>query len=101
MAGEVGHMVVKPEGLPCGCGGRGCLEVYASATGMRRMALEAIERGEGKGNLEKSRGEGGRRYLKVPLPAAGMKVMGANTGVINAPLALLETFSNGVNESSR
>jgi glucokinase len=47
MASEVGHMVIDPEGPLCGCGGRGCLEVYASATGIRRMALEAIEKGEG------------------------------------------------------
>ena len=31
----------------CGCGGRGCLEVYASATGIKRMALEAIGKGGG------------------------------------------------------
>ena len=48
MASEVGHMVMDPEGPVCGCGGRGCLEVYASATGIRRMALDAIERGEGE-----------------------------------------------------
>ncbi len=42
MAGEAGHMTVVPDGLPCGCGSRGCLEQYASATGLRRMALESI-----------------------------------------------------------
>jgi glucokinase len=47
MASEVGHMVIDPEGPLCGCGGRGCLEVYASATGIKRMALEAIEKEEG------------------------------------------------------
>jgi glucokinase len=48
MAGEVGHMMIDPKGPLCGCGGRGCLEVYASGTGIRRMALEAIEKGKGK-----------------------------------------------------
>lgn len=43
MAGEVGHIVIFPEGRACGCGGRGCLEMYASATGLRRTALEAVE----------------------------------------------------------
>jgi len=52
MAGEVGHMVIDPEGPPCGCGGRGCLEVYASGTGITRMTLEAIETGEGCGILK-------------------------------------------------
>lgn len=41
-AGEFGHLVVEPDGPPCGCGGRGCLETYASATGIARMAREAI-----------------------------------------------------------
>ena len=30
-AGEFGHMTVEPEGRPCGCGNRGCLEQYVSA----------------------------------------------------------------------
>jgi len=47
MAGEVGHMVIALDGPLCGCGGRGCLEVYASGTAVRRMALEAIAKGNG------------------------------------------------------
>ncbi|WP_406861713.1 ROK family protein [Streptomyces sp. HUAS MG47] len=31
-AGEIGHIVVRPGGEPCGCGQRGCLERYASAS---------------------------------------------------------------------
>ncbi len=46
MAGEVGHMTVMPDGRPCGCGNYGCLEQYASATAVRRLAEEAIGRGE-------------------------------------------------------
>jgi glucokinase len=42
MAGEFGHMTVEPDGHPCGCGNRGCLEQYASATAVVRMAREAI-----------------------------------------------------------
>jgi glucokinase len=38
MAGEVGHMTVSPNGYPCGCGNRGCLEKYASATAVVAMA---------------------------------------------------------------
>ncbi len=40
MAGELGHITIYPEGHPCPCGNRGCLEQYASATGIVRMALE-------------------------------------------------------------
>jgi glucokinase len=42
MAGEFGHTTVEPEGQLCGCGNRGCLEQYASATAVVRMAREAI-----------------------------------------------------------
>ena len=38
MAGEIGHVVVDPAGLPCGCGARGCLETLASATAAQRRA---------------------------------------------------------------
>jgi glucokinase len=42
MAGEVGHLNIWTDGVACGCGGRGCLEAYASATAVRRMADEMI-----------------------------------------------------------
>lgn len=45
MANEFGHTTVEPEGALCGCGNRGCLEAYASATAVVRMAREAIASG--------------------------------------------------------
>jgi len=42
-AAEIGHMCVDPfGGVACGCGSRGCLEVYASATAIVRMTEEGI-----------------------------------------------------------
>ncbi|WP_186575789.1 ROK family glucokinase [Aquibacillus kalidii] len=41
-AGEIGHIMVDPGGAPCNCGRNGCLETVASATGIVRQALEAI-----------------------------------------------------------
>src|SRR5882762_8731518 len=49
MAGEFGHMTVEPGGPQCGCGNRGCLEQYASATAVMRMAREAIAAGDAPG----------------------------------------------------
>lgn len=40
LAGEVGHLTIDPDGPPCGCGARGCLETLASASAARRRALE-------------------------------------------------------------
>jgi glucokinase len=44
-AGEVGHIVVVPDGLPCGCGGYGCLETYASRTAIAKTVLYDINHG--------------------------------------------------------
>jgi len=41
-AGHIGHIVIDSEGPMCGCGNRGCLEAYASATALVRRALEAL-----------------------------------------------------------
>jgi glucokinase len=40
MAGEIGHIVVETDGAQCTCGQRGCVERYASATGIVNMAIE-------------------------------------------------------------
>ena len=45
MAGEIGHIVLEPGGAPCNCGLHGCLETLASATGVVRLAKEAVARG--------------------------------------------------------
>ena len=41
-AGELGHVIVKEDGRPCGCGRKGCLETYCSATGVARTAREML-----------------------------------------------------------
>lgn len=39
-AGEIGHICVEPFGAPCGCGSRGCVEQYSSATAIVRQTQE-------------------------------------------------------------
>jgi glucokinase len=48
MAGELGHISIVPdlEAIQCGCGKKGCLETVSSATGIIRMAKDAVARGE-------------------------------------------------------
>ncbi len=41
-AGELGHVIVEREGRICGCGRKGCLETYCSATGVARTAREFL-----------------------------------------------------------
>lgn len=40
--GEIGHMKIEKDGKLCGCGGRGCFEAYASATGIEREAVSRL-----------------------------------------------------------
>lgn len=42
-AGELGHVTVERNGRLCGCGRKGCLETYCSATGVARTARETLE----------------------------------------------------------
>lgn len=41
-AGELGHVNVNPDGRLCGCGRKGCLETYASATGIKRTVSKLM-----------------------------------------------------------
>lgn len=52
-AGELGHVCVERGGRQCNCGLRGCLETYASATGVARTAREFLERDRGESSLRK------------------------------------------------
>lgn len=42
-AGELGHTTIRRDGRLCGCGRKGCLETYSSATGVARTAREYLE----------------------------------------------------------
>ena len=42
IGGELGHMILSLDGVPCTCGNHGCLERYCSATALIRMAREAV-----------------------------------------------------------
>lgn len=47
VAAEYGHATMEPDGLPCPCGNRGCLEQYASAGALVGGAVEALKQGAG------------------------------------------------------
>ncbi|MDD5557327.1 MAG: ROK family protein [bacterium] len=42
-AGEIGHVPIVPDGLACGCGGRGCLERYVGRDGILRLARAGMK----------------------------------------------------------
>lgn len=93
-AGEVGHLMVEPEGRPCGCGSRGCLEQYASATGIVKTARELLAAGQvsllsrlsEKDMDSRSVGEAARQgdaVARAALEAAGRRLGQAFAGVAN------------------
>jgi glucokinase len=45
-AAELGHLKVHRDGRLCGCGSRGCLESYASVSGMVQTALDGLAQGK-------------------------------------------------------
>jgi glucokinase len=45
-AGEIGHMTLYPEGIPCACGNQGCLERYIGAKDLAKAVRREIESGQ-------------------------------------------------------
>ncbi|MCT4601836.1 MAG: ROK family protein [Marinifilum sp.] len=50
-AGELGHIIARPEGRQCGCGRYGCLETYVSATGIKRTVSKLLAKYSFKSDL--------------------------------------------------
>lgn len=61
-AGELGHVIAVRDGRLCGCGRRGCLETYTSASGIARTAEEWLK-------------ERGRKSLLLHAPKLGGKAI--------------------------
>jgi glucokinase len=59
-AGEIGHLTVEPEGLPCSCGSRGCLETLASGPALAGEALRLLRSGRAPILREELRGDESR-----------------------------------------
>ncbi len=53
IAGELGHVCVVPYGRHCACGKDGCLETYASASGIKRTVFQLIAEHDGKSVFNK------------------------------------------------
>lgn len=101
-AGEVGHVVIVPDGRECGCGRKGCLETYASAGGVVRSAHFLLYENKGSAGLLKYGADelssknifdeaikGDETALKVFDMTAKMLALGlANTVAVTSPEAI-------------
>lgn len=86
-AGEIGHIIVEPQGRQCGCGGRGCLELYAASAAFdgespEKMA-ELAHAGDAKA-VERWNAFG--RYLGLGIITT-MNVLGITTFIIGGGIA--------------
>jgi glucokinase len=90
MAGEIGHMTISPNGNPCGCGNRGCVEKHASATAVSAMArllgLGHDLTAEQVFELAQKSGESGDRAREI------FRVMGEALGIALASLINIFNF---------
>jgi predicted NBD/HSP70 family sugar kinase len=59
-SGEFGHTTIDPNGPPCACGSRGCLEVYASGLALARIGAEEAHRASSRRLLALAGGETGK-----------------------------------------
>ncbi|HWU83396.1 MAG TPA: ROK family protein [Methylophilaceae bacterium] len=70
MSMEIGHLTIEPDGRPCGCGNRGCMEQYASATGVAmtyRLAIDSEKEAQEIAALAKA----GDRHARYAFELAG------------------------------
>jgi glucokinase len=63
-AGEIGHIIVERDGIPCTCGSKGCLQVYAKGPGIAAIVLQRIKNGE-KSCLEEQIRDGRLTAIQV------------------------------------
>lgn len=64
-AGEIGHVIMFSDGRPCGCGRKGCLETYCSATGIKRTYSDLLMSHHEKSNLASKVGDAKYIYDKA------------------------------------
>lgn len=69
-SGELGHTAVVPNGAPCRCGGRGCLEAEAAGGAILRNAVDALQRGMASSLAETANGDPRRITLDMVVNAA-------------------------------
>lgn len=101
MGGEAGHIVVETNGgVLCGCGGAGCLEQYASATAIVRMAREIMgTTAPATASALAARANDGHTEASYVFAEVGRYLAIALTGLINTLNLPLYILGGGVSEA--
>ncbi|MEO0259724.1 MAG: ROK family protein [candidate division WOR-3 bacterium] len=94
LAGEIGHITIFPDGIRCNCGKIGCLEVYASKEGFKKILRENVEPEE----IARRAKEGIEKYKKVfDLMGFSLGIACGNLVNIFNPEAII--FTGGISKS--
>lgn len=97
LAGELGHFIIEKEGRECGCGRRGCLETYCSATGLVRTARELLSNlPEGASSLQTVEHLTSKEIYELALArdSTARKVYQVTGHLLGFSLANFATFSS-------
>ncbi|MBW8821799.1 MAG: ROK family protein [Streptomyces sp.] len=101
-AGDIGHIQAVPDGRPCACGNRGCLEAHFSGAALARDAVEAVEQGRSEELAARLAANGALTAVDVAAAAAAgdataldlIREGGNRTGQVIA--ALVSFFNPGL-----
>ncbi len=77
---ELGHMRLVPEGLPCGCGARGCIEQYGSGRALLRLANEIAD----VGGIGLALADARREHGKLDGAIVGELIAAGDPGAVHA-----------------
>jgi len=96
-AGELGHMIVEPNGPLCTCGNRGCLEAVASGEAIRLQAIHMLKRGIPSLMTDMAQGDLSRLDAKLVFAAAARQDSAAQAIVHRAAEYIGVALANCVN----
>lgn len=95
-AGEYGHIVVVPQGRMCGCGRKGCLETYASSTGVVRSANEINSPNKSSSSIWNEKELSAKNIFKEAIKgdAFANEIVSYTATILGEALANFAAFSN-------
>lgn len=96
-AAELGHVIIDVDGRSCGCGKRGCLEAYCSATALGRESKRLMELYPDSLMHKLCEENGGRMNAVIPFRAAGKGDVAAKCAVNDLIKYLAIGVSNIIN----
>ena len=94
-AGEIGHVVVDEDGVPCVCGRRGCLETVLAVPPLRRALAEAAAEAGADGGADGGDADGDAAEARERVLARAGRLLGVALAPVVGTLDLTHVVLNG------